>query len=72
MKIGKPDIFKLFEDYDDKGKDLIDYNDVVSCFKLIGVTLSMDQANSIKKCFESEETGKIEYALMKREFLKHL
>ena len=33
MKIGKPDIFKLFEDYDEKGKDCIDYNDVVSCFK---------------------------------------
>lgn len=36
------------------------------------MTLSADQSNSVKKCFESEETGKIEYAMMKKEFLKHL
>lgn len=42
MKIGKPDIFKLFENYDENGKDLVDANDMVSCFKQISLMLSSE------------------------------
>ena len=72
MKLGKPDLFQLIESYDDRGRDLIDINDMQTCLERLAIQVRREYTDAIKFCFESEDTGRIEYRYMQKEFRQFL
>ena len=72
MKLGKPDLFVLIENYDEKGRDLIEINDLSECLDRLNIPMKREYKDAIKFCFESEENGRIEYPYMEKEFQEYL